>query len=222
LTTTSLATAGFGSPAASVRTRGVVTRFDPKRGFGFVVVERTRQKVFFHVSAIRSAAAQSRSQPAPGVVLSFQIDETDPRGPRAIEITVEDGSAWLVGRWMRLAGVWGVLAALGLVLGGVLTAWVGVRFGVVEAVAVGLVVWNGFTASLFAWDKHRSVRDGCRLPEAALLGATALGGTPAALGMMSLIRHKTRKTPFRLAMWSIVTVQSLLILVWLSRFLPTG
>lgn len=48
----------------------------------------------------------------------------------------------------------------------------------------------------FCFDKVRAVRGERRTPESRLLGLTLLGGV-GAMSACTLIRHKTRKQPFR-------------------------
>lgn len=53
------------------------------------------------------------------------------------------------------------------------------------------------------------------MPERRLLILAALGGTPAALLARTLLRHKTRKTGFSLALWSILAVQAAAAIAYL-------
>lgn len=60
-------------------------------------------------------------------------------------------------------------------------------------ICLGTNLW-AFLA--FCFDKVRAVRGLRRTPEANLLGLTLLGGV-GAMSASTLIRHKTRKQPFR-------------------------
>ena len=55
---------------------------------------------------------------------------------------------------------------------------------------------NLLTLAVYGLDKHRARVHRERIPEAALLGLAALGGSIGALAGMYLFRHKTRKRKF--------------------------
>lgn len=65
------------------------------------------------------------------------------------------------------------------------------------AVIAWLAVINLMTWSTFAKDKHASVRGKRRVPERTMLWMAGLGGAPAALTATRVLKHKTRKEPFR-------------------------
>jgi len=71
-------------------------------------------------------------------------------------------------------------------------------------VAINMV---GF--GLFGWDKSCASRGGQRVPERRLLMLAALGGAPAMLLGRSMLRHKTRKQPFRTYLNTIICIQAL-------------
>lgn len=64
-----------------------------------------------------------------------------------------------------------------------------------------LLIWFGVMSILalflFGWDKALARLRRRRVPEAALLGCAALGGSAGALAGMLLFHHKTRKLAFR-------------------------
>ncbi len=64
-------------------------------------------------------------------------------------------------------------------------------------VALFLLAANVLTLLLFADDKRRVARREWRISERTLLIAALLGGSVGALTAQHMLRHKTRKEPFR-------------------------
>jgi uncharacterized membrane protein YsdA (DUF1294 family) len=52
-----------------------------------------------------------------------------------------------------------------------------------------------------------------RTPEATLLLLAALGGAAGAMAGQQVLRHKTRKEPFRTLLWLIAVAQATLLVV---------
>jgi len=91
----------------------------------------------------------------------------------------------------------------------------------VLALGYGLTV-NLAGFFLFGWDKSCASRGSRRVPERRLLMLAALGGSPAMLLGRSVLRHKTRKQPFRTYLNTIICIQALvavgLLVVLAGRF----
>jgi uncharacterized membrane protein YsdA (DUF1294 family) len=87
---------------------------------------------------------------------------------------------------------------------------------VVPAVAA-LAAANVWAFGLFWFDKARSRGQGRRVPERTLLWAAFFGGPGAWLGQQ-LLRHKTRKEPFRTQLGWVLTLHliGLAGLIWLA------
>ena len=71
-----------------------------------------------------------------------------------------------------------------------------------------LVLINALAFGLFALDKRRAETHARRIPERVLLQVAMVGGTPGATAAQQLLRHKTRKEPFRTRLWIIWAVQA--------------
>lgn len=76
-----------------------------------------------------------------------------------------------------------------------------------------LLTLNLAAYAAFASDKRRAVRGGRRIRERTLLTLALLGGAPAAIAAQQLLRHKTRKEPFRTRLWLIAGAQAGLALL---------
>jgi uncharacterized membrane protein YsdA (DUF1294 family) len=63
----------------------------------------------------------------------------------------------------------------------------------------------------FASDKRRAIAGASRIPESTLLNLAMLGGVSGAIAAQQLLRHKTRKEPFRTRLWLVAAAQALLI-----------
>ncbi|MCR5874766.1 DUF1294 domain-containing protein [Phenylobacterium sp. J426] len=60
----------------------------------------------------------------------------------------------------------------------------------------------------FAADKRSAIDGRRRTPEATLLLLVAVGGAPGGIAAQQILRHKTRKEPFRSLLWSIAAAQA--------------
>jgi len=80
-------------------------------------------------------------------------------------------------------------------------------------VLASLVTWFAFAA-----DKRAAVAGERRTPEATLLLLVVAGGSPGAIAAQQILRHKTRKEPFRSLLWSIAAAQAACALwIYLAR-----
>ena len=70
-----------------------------------------------------------------------------------------------------------------------------------------LVILNVTGFVVFAWDKRASIRGDWRVPEDRMLAIAFLGGSIGAKIGQMLLRHKTRKEPFRQQLNGILAVQ---------------
>ena len=75
---------------------------------------------------------------------------------------------------------------------------------------------NVLTFIVYGVDKWKARRGRWRVPEATLLGLTALGGSVGAWLAMQLFRHKTQKKKFRYGVPVILVLQLVALLLFLS------
>ncbi|WP_288901664.1 DUF1294 domain-containing protein [uncultured Sneathiella sp.] len=80
----------------------------------------------------------------------------------------------------------------------------------IAAAYVSIINIVGFLA--FAWDKQCAVQNSRRIPESKLLSIAFLGGTIGSISAQHLLRHKTRKQPFKFFLYGIAVLQVLLVL----------
>ena len=79
-----------------------------------------------------------------------------------------------------------------------------------------LITINVLTFIVYGVDKWKARRGRWRVPEASLLGLTALGGSVGAWLAMQLFRHKTQKKKFRYGVPAILVLQLVALLLFLS------
>ena len=90
------------------------------------------------------------------------------------------------------------------------------------AIALYLVTINVLTFALFRIDKQRAIMGDWRIPEANLLTAAFLGGSLGARAGQVLLRHKTRKEPFRSQLRGIMVMQIVVVAIATGvAFMPT-
>ena len=76
-----------------------------------------------------------------------------------------------------------------------------------RVLAAYLVFVNLLAYGVYWLDKRRARRGGPRISEKELLLWAAVGGTPGAWLAMRRLRHKTKKTSFRVYFYGIVLLQ---------------
>ncbi len=180
--------------------RGVVVAYDAQRGFGFVQSAEFPDDVFIHVSVVEGKVPLRTGQK---VEFAAELGE---RGLRAIRV--------IPGR----VGLSPKLSAAGLLVAALVAIEEALRhLGLSWLAALVGAVW-GVTWFVYAWDKRRAGLGERRVPEAVLLGLALVGGSPAALVAMLILRHKTRKPSFLLKFAAVVASQvALAVVVFRSR-----
>lgn len=81
---------------------------------------------------------------------------------------------------------------------------------------VYLVIINIITFLAFAYDKYRAKNDGWRIKNFFLLGLSFLGGSLGGLLGMKFLRHKTKKSYYRLGLPLMVLLQVLVLVYFMN------
>jgi uncharacterized membrane protein YsdA (DUF1294 family) len=81
----------------------------------------------------------------------------------------------------------------------------------VELIGLYLLGINALTFVVFAADKRRATDGDRRVPEKTLLQLALIGGTAGAFAGQQVLRHKTRKEPFRTQLWLVAFLQVVLL-----------
>lgn len=79
-----------------------------------------------------------------------------------------------------------------------------------------IVVINIVTFLAFAYDKYRAKKGGWRIKNIFLLGLSFLGGSLGGLLGMKLIRHKSKKSYYRLGLPLMVLMQVLILVYFMN------
>ena len=88
---------------------------------------------------------------------------------------------------------------------------------IISLYLIVIVIVSLLTFLVWGWDKTAAINGSWRIPERTLLTMVILGGAPGgALGMLTF-RHKTRKTHFKLAIWSAGILQLVLLILLVTR-----
>ena len=113
------------------------------------------------------------------------------------------------------------LLALGLTLGGAAFLLVLFRSAIVwpHLLVAWMLAVNLVTFGYYAYDKSQaqSQPQGGRIPEFVLHGLAVLGGSLGAYLGMTVLRHKTIKSAFRVVFWVTVVFQVLLVAALVYR-----
>src|SRR5205807_9850319 len=81
----------------------------------------------------------------------------------------------------------------------------------IAPLAIALLVPNGVTFAVFAYDKDCAIHGARRIPERTLYLLMALGGSPAGWLAMLSLHHKNRKAAVRSVAWLILLLQIALL-----------
>lgn len=80
---------------------------------------------------------------------------------------------------------------------------------------IAYLLLNVLAFGLYGLDKRAAIDGRWRVPERTLLAVALVGGSLGAVTAQRILRHKTRKEPFRTRLMLIVALHVAIVFVWL-------
>lgn len=188
-----------------MRTKGKITSWNDDRGYGFVTPLAGGKQVFIHISAL----GNRNRRPELNDVVTYSVSK-DKRGrPCAANATLAGDK--LVKKSSKTSNKPLIVFALLYVVavGGSVVAG-----NISEIFLVGYAVLSLVTFFAYALDKSAAKRGAWRTPEATLLLLGLAGGWPGGLIAQETLRHKSKKTSFRVVFW-VTVLMNCAALAWL-------
>ena len=177
--------------------KGIVTKFDTGRKFGFIrPAGEQGDDIFFHQDDITSGLESL----APGCVVRFEVKE-ESKGPRATSIAVHKPAPVSPYAFFASGAVFLTAVSAGLLL----------MYAELPPGAAYLLGINGALFLLVGFDKGIAGGTSTRVPELVLYVFAAVGGSVGLLLGMHFFRHKTQKESFQFVMAIILVAQIALI-----------
>ena len=186
-----------------MRQQGTIADWNDDRGFGFVTPADGGQRVFVHVSAFPRGR-----RPVVGDPVTYAVNRDEGNRLRASDV------AYAAARRSGRTGTRGLPLAVATT-----TVFALLLVGLVvrdRAPATLLLVYGVLSLAavvMYRADKRAAVAGAWRTPEVNLHAVALLGGWPGALVARRVLRHKTRKQPFRTIFWATV-VANCTALAW--------
>jgi uncharacterized membrane protein YsdA (DUF1294 family)/cold shock CspA family protein len=189
--------------------RGRLTEWNDDRGFGFVTPLGGGQRRFAHISEF----PRELRRPQLNDLVTYEAAVDDRGRPQARRVT------FLAPAHAKRSPARTAPPAGGFVVAGVFFLML-VALAVLERLPVVLLGLYALMSVLlfatYAQDKAAAQSGRWRTPEATLHLMALLGGWPGALVAQGVLRHKTRKQPFRTIFYATVVSNCALLVLTVS------
>ena len=192
--------------------QGTLTNWNDDRGFGFIKPDGGGQDIFVNIKAF----GRVPERPTNGAKLSFEV-ELGAEGKKRATRVEYIRSAGAIGQRTQPAkrsrrpasaastgASWPALALVSFAIFAVLYAWATFRWGVHYYVLLGYLALSGWTYVMYMHDKTAAELGEWRVSEGGLHLLGLLGGWPGANLAQHVLRHKSKKTSFRVKHWVMV------------------
>lgn len=188
-----------------MREDGKIVFWNQEKAFGFIEPSAGGKRVFAHITSFKSKG----SMPTLGRDVSFQLAKdkdgrlcavnvlyAGEKAAAAADCPKKSASLWLIPIYFTLFFLSVELTKFPIVV----LLW---------QIAISVVVYV-----VYAWDKSSAQNNRWRTSEATLHMFALAGGWPGALLAQQVLRHKTKKQPFRFVFW-VTVLLSVSAVVWL-------
>jgi uncharacterized membrane protein YsdA (DUF1294 family)/cold shock CspA family protein len=193
-----------------MRDKGKLVTWNDEKGYGFIAPFSGAAQVFIHVRAFGSRTRR----PEIDDVVTYTLSKDRQGRPRAINATL--AGATRPPRTKHRSSALPILVAVAFFSAvGAAVLWANLP----TAVFLIYVATSVMTFIAYAIDKSAAQQGRWRTPEESLHVLALIGGWPGALVAQSMLRHKSRKQPFRMIFW-LTVILNCAALAWFST--PAG
>ena len=189
-----------------MRDKGKLVTWNDEKGYGFIAPFSGAAQIFIHVKGFK----RRTRRPELNDVVTYTLSRDKQGRPRAIDATLAGASRRP--RAERRSSAPAILVAA------LFLSAVGAAVFVTSLPPAILLIYlaaSVVTFIAYAIDKSAAQKGRWRTNEWTLHLLSLVGGWPGALIAQSVLRHKSRKQPFRLLFWVTVIVNCA-VLAWLS------
>ncbi len=182
--------------------KGKITEWNDSKGYGFISALNGKLRVFIHASSVKN----SNHRPSLNDDVNFDVSEDNRGRFNAMNVTISGNS--LPPFTILFGCTFLVFACAALVV-----------FGGQLLIMAIYIVASLFTYLIFELDKKAAKNGQWRTSENSLHLLSLFGGWPGALFAQNLLRHKSKKQPFKTILWFTV-VLNISAFIW--TFTPSG
>ena len=176
-----------------MRHTGKITTWKDDKGFGFITINGTQDKIFVHINAFSNRSRR----PIEGDQLSFEITQDKQRLPNATKVKFANEKIKTKSSEKSVIGFSQIFAiAYCIILLSLLTLGK-IPFSVVGAYLILGVI----TFIAYAIDKSAAQKNEWRTKESTLHFMSLIGGWLGALIAQQKLRHKSKKQEFQIVFW---------------------
>ena len=188
-----------------MRKKGKITSWNDDRGFGFISPQTGDKRVFVHIRGFDTR----NCRPQVDDPVTYAMSRDKQGRPCAVNVTIIGAEPKRkTTRMRRTPAILFALLFLGAIGASVMTD----RLPAI--IAMAYVALSLFSFVAYALDKSAARRGAWRTKEGTLHLLALAGGWPGALIAQQTLRHKSKKTSFRIVFW-VTVLLNCFVLVWM-------